>query len=797
MKRPRLLLAFSALLGAALVSPLTAGPLSTAEASTDKVAESNSHIVLSGDTYTLSIEKEGFRYEIVHDDGRIVMGAHAESGLAVTGESGQTAHASETDLVSNSRASVAVMNVRMSDGRKMRVIAEPKSSWVRFTAHPLDDMTSTIDFRTASVAPSYGLGDYGAHANGQPDEGTPCGGRVEARPAAELTGTVLTNLTNEGSCKRFVSNFVVFPAQGAGQVLFDDGPKRVALTASENSLGVADTHRVDGLYYFVGDMPSVYRDYKAARETEGYADAKPRQRLFELGWEAYGALAWNTYQEAVENTIGEFLAHGYPLRFGIVGSGFWPGARGTSTEGSTTSFGMWDDTCDYDPADGSAPSLPCPRYPDVDGMKTFFEDNELALILGLRNNMKAPDQHDGWNPHYDGDFAATALEQDYFLRDGNGHMVTVTSALFPRGPQYVLDADQPAAVDWFVHQAGRWGADGFKEDASFHEPNVYRDDIWNALDLALHDAGYDVIVRNAAYSVPGDVLRVNDTYYGTGETYSQDPDRVPVNMLNFAASGAPNVYTDYVGGTPTAGRMDDPSYQLYFTRNAQLLAVSPAMSFGRGPWEMDDPDVEGDLGEVFYSIVDALYAAFDLPGVALELLAEADRCGVHEVGPPRLDDVVELPGLPLQRALEPLQGLGGSQSASRALLQRDHDFVVPVRAGGEVSVEHQRQATRVSQDADPVSTQGGDCVRVVGGAERSRPGVQVLAVDPHHAFPFSAVSAVGAARAVGFGTRQPSRLPKRDGQRAMVGCAPACAGRGHRPAALPRQTGHTGVERSG
>src|SRR5918995_1435877 len=66
----------------------------------------------------------------------------------------------------------------------------------------------------------------------------------------------------------------------------------------------------------------------------------------------------------------------------------------------------------------------------------------------------------------------------------------------------------------------------------------------------------------------------------------------------------------------------------------------------------DGGTTEGDLGEVFYRIVDALYAAFDLARVAAELLAQADRGGILEVRPPGLDDAVELASLYFERLLE-------------------------------------------------------------------------------------------------------------------------------------------------
>lgn len=549
-------------------------------------------IVLDSDTYRLTVDPEGFRYAITRPNGTVVAPAHESSGLVLDGSP-----AARAEVVEHADDH-AVFEVTADSGAVVTVEVAAAPTSMTFTVDEMPDESGTIDFRTGPVAPAYGLGDYGSHANGERGDEASCTESVTARPTTELTGLVVDDMANRSSCMRFISNFTVFPAQSFAQVLFDEGVKRVALTEEENRLGVADADRVDALHYFVGhDLRQVYADYRDARHAHGYVDAEPRQLLFEVGWESYGALGWNTHQSAVTETINGFREHGYDLRWGIIGSGFWPGPRGNPSEGTTTSFGMWDDECDYDPADGSYPQLPCPRYPAPDDLKGLFDDAGMSLLLGLRNNMKAPDINEGWNPHYDGDFAREALERGYFLAEDDGSPVTITDAFFPAGPQYVLDADDPEARAWYVEQSRTWEADGFKEDAMLTAPVFGRDGIWNPLLKALHDEGDAIIVRNAAYSVPGDVVRANDTKYGHGENYTADPDRLPVNLLNFAASGAPNVYGDYVGGTPSAAAMVDPSYQDYFVRNAWTLAVTPAMAFGRGPWEMDDPEIDGDQGE--------------------------------------------------------------------------------------------------------------------------------------------------------------------------------------------------------
>ncbi len=582
-RNPRRSLLAAAVATVAVTAGL-AGPADGAPAPS-AVTETADSIVVRGDTYTMTIVKDGFRYGFADAAGRATLPPHAESGLRVN-----DADAVETELVSAPNAATAVLDVGLEDGGTVRVHVHPSATTVRITVDDLPAADATVDLRTGPAGPSYGLGDYGAHANGQPAQGTPCSGKVEARPTLELTGIVLDNLTNQGSCKRFISTFTVFPAQGVAQVLFDEGQKRAALTETENRLGVAGVDRVDAVHYFLaGDLKRVYADYRDARIEHGYTDVEPRPDLFELGWEAYGALAWNTYQTSVEETVQGFLDHGYPLGWGIVGSGFWPGPRGRPAEGTTNSFGMWDDTEEPGREDAQ-PGLPNPRYPDPDRLKALFADNDIDLLLGARNNVKAlPADGGNHNPVHDGPFTEEAAAAGFLLQDADGTPTVVTRAQFPSGPSYVLDGSDDDAVDWYVEQMRAWGVDGFKEDTMLYEPDLHVDGNWNALQAALHEDGNLMMVRNAAYSVPGDIVRINDTIYGTGDVYHEDPDRMPVNLLNIAASGAANISPDIIGGTPGPS-MSDPAYMSYFMRNAQFNAMAPVMTFGKGPWELGRAD---------------------------------------------------------------------------------------------------------------------------------------------------------------------------------------------------------------
>ena len=596
-RRVKLLAIPALMLG--LLTPLGGPDEAAAAGSRPVITETPTRITVTAADYVMTVEKVGFRYGFTDPDGTATLPPHAESGLRVRAAGSEDfADAVATRLITRPSAATAVLQVTLSDGSSVRVRLHPSRSTVRLEVDDVD-APATIDLRTGPVdGPGYGLGDHGSIENGQPVQGTPCSGKVEARSTTDLTGLVLDNITNQGSCKRFVSTFTVFPAQGVGQVLFDEGQKRFGLTDTENRLGVDGADGVNALHYLLGgDLKEVYADYRELRADHGYHDARPNPTMFELGWEAYGALAWNTYQSSVMETVQGFADHGYPLGWGVVGSGFWPGPRGVPSEGTTNSFGMWDDT--FEPGrEDAQPGLPNPRYPDPDALKKVFADNDIALLLGARNNFPATEADGGnYNPVHDGPFMPEAVDNGYLLTDDDGTPTVLTRTQFPSGSSYVLDGSNPDAVDWFVERMRAWGVDGFKEDTMLYEPDLHLDGNWNPLQEALHDAGDLLMVRNAAYSVPGDVIRINDTIYGTGEVYHEDPDRMPVNLLNMAASGAGNLSPDIVGGTPGPA-LSDPAYMSYFMRNAQFNAMAPVLTFGKGPWELGRADYAESVKEL-------------------------------------------------------------------------------------------------------------------------------------------------------------------------------------------------------
>ncbi|MFE5322781.1 TIM-barrel domain-containing protein [Paenibacillus sp. NPDC056579] len=541
--------------------------------------------------YKLTIDEDGFRYGLEQPGctKAAKVEPHARSGLCFSRADGPAPSPAKSARLAAWEGAAVRFVVDNEAGHEADVRIECFERYVRFDITVRGEAPFLVEGRTGPMSPVYGLGDYGSQIDTVATEEPPAHGKLDipARDRANLAGYRRSDMVNQGTNMRFVSNFAVFPAHRFAAVLFEEGSKRVAFTDTETMLGASRAKGTVRLYYFMGEMAELYADYKRVREAEGYIDKRPGYTMFRVGWEAYGSLGWNSYQSEVQDAIQQYLDRGYDLAWGVIGSGFWKGDRKGKYEGTTTSFNLWDDTYEEGRTDG----LANPRFPDVAGLKAFFAERGIKLILGLRNHLKAPEEDGGCHhPVYNGPYLQEALERDYFLRHPEGGLVRITNAQFPSGTVYVLDSRNPEAVSWFVSKAETWEAQGFKEDAMIYTKH-YADGNWNKLNEALMDRDLHVIVRNSAYSVPGDLIRINDTYYGSGEGYHFDQDRVPINLLNIAASGASNLYPDITGGTPKTDPTL-PNYQRYFVRNAMLNAVTPGMSMGRKPWDMNHPEYE-------------------------------------------------------------------------------------------------------------------------------------------------------------------------------------------------------------
>jgi alpha-D-xyloside xylohydrolase len=103
--------------------------------------------------------------------------------------------------------------------------------------------------------------------------------------------------------------------------------------------GVVHARATVPMHYFFGTSREIYAEYLKARNQAGYKIFTPKYESFGVGWEAFGALGWETNQATDRESVDRYLALGYPLRWIVIGSGFWPAPQEMH---ETTSFGLWD-----------------------------------------------------------------------------------------------------------------------------------------------------------------------------------------------------------------------------------------------------------------------------------------------------------------------------------------------------------------------------------------------------------------------------------------------------------------------
>ena len=509
----------------------------------------DSPIVLEAPTYRVRIDPAGFRYGIERRDGTAVAAPHAESGLQIVKDGGSGGAVVSTSDV-RTTADRLDATVRTADGLEARVTLSIEKAGLRLSVKPVTEDRYTIVARTSGLAPAYGLADHAAFN----------------RTTTELTGFTHERLraASEGSgAVRLVSNFVIAPTQGLATVNVHPGLKLVRVTPGELAQGSRDVGELRALHYFVGPPTEIYRNFLDVRNASGYKVYPPKYEWFGVGWEAWGALAWDTNQRTVTENVSRYLDLGYPLRWMVIGSGFWP--RHEPRFHATTSFGLWDKTL----------------YPDPRGLIQTFHRRGLKVTIGLRI---------AFIP--DGPFAPEGVQRNYFLTEGGGPALFTIG--FPRVPVHLLDAFRPGAVDWYLALSQKWldfGIDGFKEDLYGYGKYDLRDDKIDPVNAALMDRGIYVMGRNAYLGSPVDLHRYNDF------NYWETQDRGPINGLALAYSGFPYVYPDIVGGTiaatETQGKrmLTDTALKQYLMRNARYASVHPSMAVGYGPWNTNDEQV--------------------------------------------------------------------------------------------------------------------------------------------------------------------------------------------------------------
>ncbi len=526
----------------------------------EKIVESEDHLIIELDSYSFMLEKEGFRYSFQKTDGAILAPAHPVSGLQIGKTHEILYDAVDTELI-NKAVDFLEFEVICSDSSTVTVTLKLLPHAIKLSVAPQEIGKYEITLRTGPLGPAYGMADHAAAGNGSED--------------LVLEDFVVDPLT--GGHHRMISNFTIFPQQGLAEVNMEPGEKLVRITNEENAQGSKSVSMMTAFYYFMGSPKEIYKAYLEARNSEGYRVDKPKYEWFGVGWEAFGALSWNTNYKTVSENINQYLDYGYPLKWMVVGSGFWPSGAGefdkhgtpydseTKSEATkklqaTTSFGMWDEE----------------KYPDPKAFIEYFHKKGLIFTIGLRI---------AFIPG--GPFTDEGIQNGYFIKNEND-MPALKHPGFPRVPVYLLDSQNPRAVDWYVGLCDKWlayGVDGFKEDLFGHSGTL-RDDLVDPINRVLMEKGVYIMGRNNYLGSPVDIHRYNDF------NYNQPQDRGPINGLAYGFSGFPYVYPDIVGGTGLAtnrfGEGSQENLKKYLIRYAQYAALNPSMAFGYGPWNFDE-----------------------------------------------------------------------------------------------------------------------------------------------------------------------------------------------------------------
>ncbi|UDQ97138.1 discoidin domain-containing protein [Lentisphaerota bacterium WC36G] len=500
---------------------------------------------ITGD-FQLHVSMKNFQFSVSDSDGEIVIPSHKISGLYFSGGKAMTGRLLNADR----EKGIAVFKVKNSVNKIAKVtVLTNDENVIKFTVETDDNSRIVLNAGVDGVA--HGLGDSGGF-----HEKFDLTSRRRVYP-----------IDNNGGGHRWASSFVIFPQSGYAGVHFNLGAKKVLLDGIAGSYEMAiDGVNTADFYYILGNNKQIYQHYKTLRNKYGYNDVYPKSQLFELGWETWDALGWNTNEKTVKETLQEFLDRGYPIRWAVTGSGFW------EEGGTTTSFGKFG-----------------PKFSNAVALKKWLNDNKIAWMIGLRTNIvPAGGPYYSKRKRFDrnlkvGGFkgnpiATEGLAKGYFIKDQNGDAKKFTSGVFPVVPTYIIDGRVKGTGQWFLKQFNKWNVDGIKEDTMMRlGGNV---DVFNRPISALANAkqNYLIMARCGAFSSPGTLLRINDT--GGASSMQR---RTPLNYMQYAACGAPNVYSDTIG----FHRIRDKVSSI---RLAWMQAMTAGIAVGALPkkWSVED-----------------------------------------------------------------------------------------------------------------------------------------------------------------------------------------------------------------
>ncbi|MXY08715.1 MAG: hypothetical protein F4Y61_08715 [Rhodothermaceae bacterium] len=124
--------------------------------------------------------------------------------------------------------------------------------------------------------------------------------------------------------------------------------------------------------------------------------------------------------------------------------------------------------------------------------------------------------------------------------------------------------------------------------------------IYNRPISEIANQGGHVIARNGEFVSPGTLVRINDS------TVDELAGRIPINYMQYAASGFPNVYSD-VAGTHNMHNLADIDKNI---RHAWLLSLTSGFSVGTFPdmWPEEKKEIFRGVSRFHFQIAPYMYS---------------------------------------------------------------------------------------------------------------------------------------------------------------------------------------------
>ncbi len=520
---------------------------------------------LKDGNFRMQIDKANLSFGFIHKNGEIHVPSDTISGLFIN----------ESPVVSaevhSKSANEIIFNATTRKGEKAKVDITFENGVTKISVSPSFRNMNKVSLRLGGMSVAHGLGDAGAFG--------------KSFNLVEEEAKIF-DMVNNGGTKRWASTFAIFPKNQFAGVFFNRGKKSVVLGPNTYQLN-SQTEGEATFFFFIGSNEEIYANFKKIRNQLGYEDIQPKSRLFELGWESWDALGWNTNQETVKEILTKFHKEGYPIRWAVTGSGFW------DEGGTTTSFGKFGE-----------------KFPNPVEFRDWMHKNDIYWMIGLRTNLvpsggpyypitEKRDKNLKVSFFYGNDLSDDALAKNLLLTDKEGKPLKITSRIFPIVPCYLIDGNKPEAAFWFQKNYAKWNVDGIKEDTMMdlgEETTIFNKPI-----AKIATEGAFVMARCGEFSAPGTLLRINDTRVGDMSK------RAPINYLQYAACGAPNVYSD-VAGIHNMNNLNEIDASI---RHSWLLSLTAGMAVGAFPdkWAEEKRNAFKKAADFHYSLVPYLFSA--------------------------------------------------------------------------------------------------------------------------------------------------------------------------------------------